>query len=232
MKWQLEISDCPTNATYPIKAFQIGDNGVKRGPFYLKVEDVISALQHRPENSDCDFSEMKHLTPCLPFGTIRYSKNDNGTRHRVTMVLEKRIWEIRYGDEDEFFSIGFPRLIIQYLVTGEKLRIAEMRIFAVQDDRQAIMDATPLFAFPYPNVRKSDGIVCWGLNERLELNSLTDLERAFRWFVAAPFNEDHGVITTLGINCFRTLIERVRDKDFDDNWLVPVNLNFGDLFKK
>lgn len=234
MRWQLEISDVPKNAVYPIEAFQIGENNVRRGPFYLKIEDVIEALQQNPENlhDADDLREKEQSTPCLPFGTIRYSKNKTGTRQRVTMLLEKKIWEIRYENEEEFFSIGFPKLVLQYLIvpTNEnRYRISEMRIYAIEDNGKPVTDETPLFIFPYPNVGKSNGIVCWGQNERLEIQSLTELERAFRWFVAAPFNEDHGVRTTLGIPHFRALIERIKDKPFNDAWLMPSNLKYGDL---
>lgn len=70
------------------------------------------------------------------------------------------------------------------------------------------------------------------MNQRLEIKDIVELERAFRWFVASPFNEDHGVRTTLGISRFRALIERIKEQPFDDDWLMPSNNKFGDLFKK
>ncbi|MDE3841012.1 hypothetical protein C0966_17245 (plasmid) [Bacillus methanolicus] len=235
MRWQFELTDVPKNAEYPIEAFQIGDNGVRRGPFYYRVEDIITALQQTPENAhDADaLRDEEHSTPVLPRGTIRYSRNNSGTKQRVTMVLDKKMWEIRYGEEDEFFTIGFPRMILQYLVVPANengFRISEMRIYSIQDNGQPVTEDTPLFTFPYPNVSKSNGIVCWGQNERLHIHSLVELERAFRWFVAAPFNEDHGVRTTHGINRFRTLIEKIREQSFEDDWLMPSNKVFGDLF--
>lgn len=235
MRWQFEICDVPSNAEYPVEAYQIGDNGVRRGPFYFRVEDLITALEQQPDNAyDADgLRGDETSTPSLPFGTIRYSRNEVGSKQRITMELKKKMWEIRYGNEDEFFTIGFPRMVLQYLVApvGEKLRISEMRIYAVPDNRQPISDGTPLFTFPYPNVGKSNGIVCWGLNQRLEIESIVQLERAFLWFVSAPFNEDHGVRTTLGISRFRALIERIKDRPFEDDWLMPSNIQFGDLFK-
>lgn len=107
----------------------------------------------------------------------------------------------------------------------------ETRLFAVLNDKKPIEDETPLFHFPYPNVGKSNGIVCWGRNQRLEITRLTELERAFQWFIASPFNEDHGVRTTHGIANFRKLIDRIQDKPFDDEWLIPIrNQSFRDLY--
>jgi hypothetical protein len=236
MRWQIDIADVPKNAEYPVEAFQIGDGGVKRGPFYLKVEDLITALQQTPDNVfDADsLKGEEYATPPLPFGTIRYSKNESGSRQRVTMLLDKKMWEVRYGDEKEIFSIGFPRMIVQYVVVSSNvkaLKITEMRIYAVLDDKKPITNETPLFLFPFPNVNKGNGIVCWGQNERLELNTLVELERAFRWFVSAPFNEDLGVRVKLGDYRFRVLLEKIKEQTFNDDWLVPAKLNFGDLFK-
>lgn len=237
MKWQFEIQDIPLNTEYPVIGYQTNDSGVKKGPFYFKIEDLINALSQTPENTyDAEGEKStEKSTPPLPFGTIRYSTNESGSKHRVTMLLPKKNWDIRYGNENDFFNIGFPRLVLQYLVVPvneSTFKISEMRIYAVKDDGQPIKEDTHLFIFPYPNVGKSNAIVCWGLNERLEISSLSELERAFRWFVSAPFNEDHGTRTTLGISSFRRLIETIKDKPFDDEWLMPSKMLFGDLFKK
>jgi hypothetical protein len=238
MKWQFELSDCPTNSTYPILAHQVLDNGVKRGSFYLTIDHLVEALQKKPDNLlDADaLRGEENSTPPLPFGTIRYSSNETQTRERITLEIPQKQWEIRYGigEKDDFYSIGFPRMVVQYLVinniNGDKT-IKEMRIYAVENNRKPIDDDTPLFIFPYPNVGKTNGIVCWGNNARLEIKSLVELEKSFLWFVSAPFNEDHGVRTTLGIPRFKELLEVIQDKPFDDEWLVPSKTVFRDLFK-
>jgi len=234
MKWQFEISDCPENSVYPVVAYSINDSGVKRGPYYLSPESLKQALDKEPENLlDADnIRSNESSTPPLPFGTIRYSANGTKSRERVTMEIPQKQWEIRYGDkEHEYFSIGFPRMIVQYLVANnsDKKVIKEMRIYAVLNNNQPITDDADIYVFPYPNVGKSNGIVCWGQNERLELSSLVELERAFRWFVASPFNEDHGVRTTLGVGQFQTLIEVIKDQPFNDDWLMPLNIKYSEL---
>lgn len=235
MKWQFEISDVPDNPDYPITAYQYTDSGVKRGPFYMSTESFIEALQKEPNNLlDADgIRGDEKSSPSLPFGTIRYSTNDTGTRERITMEIPKKQWDIRYQNDDNFFTIGFPRMVVQYLIVsnlqGNKV-IKEMRIYAVEDNRKPVSDDTPLFTFPYPNVGKENGIVCWGQNERLEIKELVELERSFFWFISAPFNEDHGVRTTLGFPSFKKLIEEIKDQPFNDEWLVPNNKDFGALF--
>ena len=234
MKWQFEISDCPSNAQHPILAHQVNDSGVKRGPFYFTIESLIEALKKEPDNLlDADaLRGDEHSTPPLPYGAIRYSSNETKTRERITMEIPKKQWEIRYREEETFFSIGFPRMVVQYLIVqfAGVRTIKEMRIYAVEDNRQPISNDTRLYTFPYPNVGKGNGIVCWGANARLEVNSLVELERSFLWFVSAPFNEDHGVRTTLGIPSFKKLLEVIEDKAFDDEWLLPTNQTFSDLF--
>src|SRR4051794_22271918 len=106
MKWQFEISDCPTNSTYPVLAHQVNDSGVKRGPFYLTIESLIEALKKEPNNLlDADtLRGNEHSTPPLPFGTIRYSSNETKTRERITLEIPKKQWEIRYGSEETFYT--------------------------------------------------------------------------------------------------------------------------------
>lgn len=236
MKWQFELSDCPINPAYPIKATQLYDNGVQKGPFHLTMEDFINSLKVEPDglhNAEKLVEEETNVSPTFPVGTIRYSSDPWHTRQRITMEIPQKQWDIKYGDDDEFFSIGFPRMVIQYLISSQndQKKMIETRLFAVLNDKKPIDDETPLFHFPYPNVGKSNGIVCWGRNQRLEITRLTELERAFQWFIASPFNEDHGVRTTHGIANFRKLIDRIQDKPFDDEWLIPIrNQSFRELY--
>ncbi len=237
MKWQFELTDEPINANYPITAKQILSNGISKGPFYLTTADFLAAFQSEPEElqePEKD-SVLDYTTPALPFGTIRYSSNDTRSRQLITLDIPQKDWEIRYGDSDDvFYTVGFPRLVLQYSVTRNSIEsemtIDQTRLYAVENNGKAITEDTRLFTFPYPNVGKGNGIVCWGRNQRLSITDIVELERMFRWFVAAPFNEDHGVRTTLGISNFRKLIETIQDQPFNDEWLMPANKTFGELF--
>ena len=106
MKWQFEFEDCPKNPIYPIKAIQEMDNGVKKGPVYLKITDLIEAMSTTPEGiHDADaLRKLETLvTPSLPYGAIRYSANEEQTRERITMEIPKKQWDIRYGENLMFY---------------------------------------------------------------------------------------------------------------------------------
>lgn len=231
MKWILEIADCPDNTDFPIKIFRENNAGVITGPKFMSIRDFLGAfIEADPVD---DIPEMD-FSPTLPLGTIRFGQDRTGSTQMVALEIPKKIWEIRYVNDGEIYSIGFPRLVATYLlrkITDNSLRIVEMRLFAVLDNKKSINDNTKLFTFPYPNVGKDNGIVCWGDNERPVIKSHVELERAFNWFVSAPFNEDLGVMTTLGIKSFHHLISWIKDKPFDDEWLISANKTFGELFK-
>lgn len=233
MKWQFELSDTPTNIDYPVVARQVYSNGIVKGPFYLSIDSMLATFAEEPEEPMAsELEQLDFVAPVLPYGTVRYAANASNSRQIIVMEIPKKQWEIRYGDNmDMFYTVGFPRLVVQYTLSQtatSNLNIEQTRIFAVEE-RHAITEDTPLFTFPYPNVGKTNGIVCWGRNTKMSITDVTELERMFRWFIAAPFNEDHGVSTTLGISNFRRLLEIVQNKPFDDEWLMPANMAFGEL---
>lgn len=237
MKWQFEITDCPKNPHYPITCYQVRDNGVKIGPSFIKLEDFLEAISTGPDDMllDADALRMEEtvVTPSLPFGTVRYSANADQTRERITMEIPKKQYDIRYGKDETMHFIGFPRMVVQYLVETyqDSRKVIETRLYAVLDDKQPITDDTPLFQFPYPNVGKENGIVCWGQNARFEIKELPELHKLFYSFISAPFNEDHGVRTTHGIPKFQGLLNQIEELAFDDEWLVPAGRKaFRDLF--
>lgn len=112
MKWQFEISDCPDNMDFPIIGHQILDSGIKRGPFQFAVETMIDILSgESPLTLDADGALGKEIhSPVLPLGTILYSHTEDFNRERVTMVLPKKTWHIRYGDEKELFTVELNSL--------------------------------------------------------------------------------------------------------------------------
>ncbi|MDQ0273505.1 hypothetical protein [Cytobacillus purgationiresistens] len=234
MEIHFKLSNCPSNIMYPVTIYQKCENGISKASVQVTIDELINTLQDKPTNllNADDSRTQEKSTPALPFGTIRYSATDSKDVERVTMVIPKKIWEIRYGDKnDHFYSIGFPKMVAQYkcINTQKSKVIQEMRLYAVSGNGP-INDDTDLYSFPYPNVGKSNGIVCWGQNQRLELESLVDLEKSFYWFVSAPFNEDYGVRTSLEIHNFRMLIETIEGQRFNDQWLLPLNMKYKDLF--
>jgi len=230
MEWVLVISDSPKNKDYPIIGHQIADNGARRGPFLFKVQDIVDSLvcpmnepNYMPGSGD-DFRNEKRI-PTLPYGTVGYSSSEEG-KERISMVIDKGIWPIKYHNNPaETYLIGFPKLIIQYVLlplgsTGHK-RIISTKIFAIEDDHKPVTNQTKLYLFPFPNVSKSNGTVCWGGNSNLTVANLTELEIIFPLFLAAPFGEDYGMSIADGSLNFGKYIQTAQDKPFNDDLLLP-----------
>lgn len=228
MKLQFEIVDVPKNLDYPVTAFTVNEAGIRKGPYAMSFDDLIDCLRAKATNVVDE--AYKSTSPVLPKGTVQYAENLEKTKCRVTIEIPKKQWDVRYGDDPTFHSIGFPRLLVQYelLRSFTFSHVTSVKIFAVADDSRPLTERTKLFHFPYPNVEKSEGRVCWGTNS-LRVNSVLELERTFSWFVAAPFGEDYGISTTLPVTTFRLLIEEIQNKPFEDEWLVPNNYILEDI---
>ncbi|MCM3390541.1 hypothetical protein LG296_19715 (plasmid) [Ureibacillus chungkukjangi] len=245
MKWIIEINDTPENKDYPITGYQECSNGVKRGPYLFTVADILKGLvpmtQHAPIHSEqtADYFKDEKRIPTLPFGTVGYSSDAFG-KERVTMVIDKEFWSIRYRNNEKSYLIGFPKLVIQYILVPvgntKHRRVVKTRLFAVKDDHKRITDETILYSFPFPNVKKtSGGEVCWGMNSDLTIQSLTELDQILHLFLNAPFNEDYGCRLANGVMHFGKYLETAQDVPFDDENLLPIpygakDFTFGLLY--
>ena len=238
MKWLFEFTDLPKNPFYPLVAYQELDSGEKRGPFYLSIDELIRAMR---EEMEVDHEETEYLihgeaicSPVLPKNVINYATNKEQTKEQITIELPKQQFDIKYQNTnaENIFFLGFPRMVVQFsLVKQEnsKRKLVDTKIFAVLDDGKPINEETPLYSFPYTNVGKQNGVVCWGSNTALYLEELSELNRAFQMFISSPFNEDRGVRTTHGIGNFRKLIDCIEGLPFDDEWLIPINQALKDI---
>ena len=238
MKWQLELSDVPENPTHPIVGIPVYDDGIKGTPQYFTIQDIVKAMTESEtslEDVEGEALAEEH-SPILPKNTIRYSKSGDGKRLRITMEIPKHKTFIQHDSLDkELVEIGFPRMVVQFLVeetrnTEKTFIMQQTRIFAVKDDNKPIQATTPLYSFPFPNVMKGSGVVCWGSNSRLEYSCLSELERAFVWFTSAPFNEDYGVSLLNIKSTFLKYIEEFQSLDFNDEMLNPLKVDFSSLF--
>ena len=252
MKWILEISDNPKNPNYPVIGQQVYDNGTKKRPVMLSIESVVNALTTGPvESASTDTTNYSNerSTPLLPPNTIAFSTSEQGKYERLTMMIEKSTWFIRYHSEDTLYEIPFPKMILQIALrpvsNSLKRRVIETNIFAIMDSHSVIDENTELFYFPYPNVSKEGGKVCWGANT-FTLDSVAACERFFTQFVAAPFNEDYGMMldykfenshnaenTRNGL--FKEFIQHVtynKILHFEDDWLLPTNKKLSDILGK
>ncbi len=250
MKWTLEISDNPVNPDYPVIGQRTFDNGTKGQSVMLTIESVVNALTSGPVegsslSDETDYSKER-CTPLLPRNTLSFSYSEKGNYERLTMVVDKATWFIRYLSDEELYEIPFPKMIIQLALrpveNSLKRRVIETNIFAVMDNHAVIDENTELFYFPYPNVSKESGQVCWGTNTFI-LDSVAASERFLTQFFSAPFNEDYHLMidydykksndfSKLDIGEFKYFIQHVTDnniKQFDDNWLLPSKKRLSDI---
>lgn len=229
MKLQFEIEDMPKNLDYPVTAFTVNEAGIRKGPYSMSFDDLVDCLRATATNVS-DNDPFKSTSPILPKGTVHYAENRSQTHCRVTLDIPKKEWDIRYGDEPSFYSVGFPRMIVSYelVKSVSSFKVTKVRIFALMEDANPLTGKTQLFKFPFPNVEKETGTVCWGTNV-VSVNSVQELERTFTWFVAAPFGEDYGVSINLPYRSFRQLIEENDSKPFEDEWLIPTRFTLEDI---
>ncbi|MDD1505529.1 hypothetical protein PVA17_22680 [Lysinibacillus sp. CNPSo 3705] len=252
MKWILEISDNPIDPNYPVIGTQVYDNGTKKIPVMLSMEMVVHALTSGPvESASTDNTNYSNerRTPILPPNTISFSTSEQGEYERLTMTVDKSTWFIRYHSEETLYEIPFPKMIFQIALRpvsdSMKRRVIETNIYAILDSPSAIDEDTELFYFPYPNVSKESGKVCWGSNT-FTLDSVAACERFFTQFVAAPFNEDYGMMVDYKFETgqkaenkrngqFKEFIQHITDNkilQFEDDWLLPTNKILADILGK
>lgn len=235
MEWILKFNDQPINADFPIEAHYEAAPGLKSGTRYFSFDQIVDILQNRNSlegslHSPTIARAELILSPILPEGTIMYAQDPNKELEQVVFEIPQKTFDIQYRVAGALHEMPFPRMvaICELESMGNEKKIGSMRIFAVENNNQPITENTPLFTFPYTNVMKATGSVCWGINDRLLVSSLQEAKKALFLFFSAPFNEDHGVRTTLGINQFQALIKKLEGQQFSDDLLLPHNRTFGE----
>lgn len=230
MEWIFKISDEPKIADFPVEAHYEPTPGLKSKTQFFSLEQIIEVLQNRDfEEDTLESSELARadmvISPILPEGTIMYAQHPNNELEQIAFEIPQKTFDIQYKTSGNLHAMPFPRMIVicELEKSDDKKKIGSMRVFAVENNQQPITEDTPLFSFPYTNVMKSTGSVCWGLNKRILVSSLHEVRKAIFLFLSAPFNEDHGVRTTLGINEFQALIKKLEGQPFSDEYLLPLN---------
>lgn len=238
-----EISPNFENKTTPIAYYKQLDNGAKTARKYITIADLVTALSQpvdivRGEEGISSNFENETRIPILPPNTLGYSSS-KGTlmKERVTIVIPKGVYPIQYIFKNIITThlIGFPKLIMQNVVVSipntKQRRIVETYLFAIKDDRKPIDEQTELYSFPFPNVDKTTGGVCWGANADISIEQLSNLDIVFTKFISAPFNEDYGCYLKNGIQNFKSYLElEVEDVPFNDDYLLPTNKKVGQLY--
>lgn len=239
MEWILKLNDQPKNADFPIEAHYEVSPGLKSSTRYFSFDQVVEILQNRNSlegslSSPSIAREELLISPILPEGTIMYAQHPDNALEQVVFEIPQKSFDIQYKVAGALHELPFPRMvaICELERIGDEKKIGSMRIFAIENNNEPISETTPLFSFPYTNVMKGTGSVCWGINDRLLVSSLQEVKKALFLFFTAPFNEDHGVRTSLGINQFQALIKKLEGQQFSDDLLLPHNKTFGEVMKE
>lgn len=222
MKWTFEVNDVPDSLERPFIGQIINDNGSKTPKLSYTVSDVIEIIS----SMNNDYVAKKVDTFILPKNTIK--KEFFGSKILYTLIVDKNLWDIKYQTITENHFIGFPKLIVQYLVSDSiPCRIISMRVAALKESDE-INNETQLYKFPFPNVEKYTAKVCINLSDAKYDHS--ELHLAFKDFLAAPFNEDFGLALKLDkTSQFAAYLENKAELPFDDNELVPMNLQLKEF---
>ena len=231
MKVEFSISDAPRNPNFPFEINTINDGGVKSGPKYATYEDIVAMLG----KSTGIMSEYPDDMILLPRGTIIHQVTNTKDRHKLAFIIDKMEWPIQYESNGRATRhvIGFPKLIaiVKIRTVKDGYMLDGVKLYAVNESDKINL-GTALFTFPFTNVSKDSHLVCFGNNEMPIVNCLSELERFFNLFVAAPFGEDYGCRTSHGIHKFSDLLPIVENNPFNDDWLVPAHDTLGHVFKR
>lgn len=257
MKYVFEISTDPVNKDFPIEMRKKLSNGAVTPPRYMRVEDLAELLSQPVESVNFDAVvnepgvklDNEVGTPLLPLNTVSFSSAEGKAIYeRILVTVPKGIYPISYRDTDNTYLVGFPKLLMQFTLIGErtdkhdtgKRRIIGTKVYALKDER-LVKESTPLYVFPFPNVNKSDGMVCWGGNSSdLLINKLSELDLIATKFVTSAFNEDYNILMDFTsskeneavkpVKSFEEYIEAYEDTTFNDDLLIPTpNLNVASL---
>lgn len=217
MEFLIKLTDRLRSFTDYVSVTKQTEQGVVLGEYRMTLSDVIKCL------TDSGIEGQRTETPFLPKNCIKLVTKLNG--FEVYIEIPKRQWLVTYQDKQ--MHIGFPRMVFKYDIYSNQIRF--MQLVAIKDDKGRINGETPLFFFPFSNVDKENSKVCMGSNELPTIKCLSQLDTMHNLFFSAPFGEDYGCITTEGQSVSK-IFDLLKEKDFNDEWLVPIGSTFNEFF--
>lgn len=217
MKWFLELNDNPIDYRRPFIAYTEEDNGIKSSKRMYAISEIIRIL----EKQNYEQESIKQLSSdVLPVNTIKKVQTPNWTY--ITMLVEKKCWDIKYQTVSQNYYIGFPRLAVQFKITNtHPFKIISMRVVALKE-KDIISNDTKLYAFPFPNVDQTSCKVCITFPQE-SYTEQRELEKVFKYFISAPFNEDYSIkMQNINVQNFASYLSTYENLEFDDNHLKPM----------
>jgi hypothetical protein len=167
----------------------------------------------------------------LPSGTVEYIPVSTAEKGGFVIVIEReksiRPFKIGMDGQIHEFNIGYPRLLFRFFfLAGEFM---SLHVRAVKGTKPVRKD-TPLYSYPFSNVY-SDGRACLGsykyppVKEPLNVETYPEV-----FFEMVNTIELH---YPLGGNMpLSKLIEICRDREFDDNLLIPCGETYEAFARK
>lgn len=199
----------------------------------IEIKTLLSILEEsmgtskksvRRERAERD---VLYSSPIFPsYHGVHVAQHIIKDKDREFFILqrEKRQGKFAFYD-DVFDNIGLPGMIFMLQIMNEV--IVDLRVFAIKDE--IITESTELYAYPFPNVSSSGG-VCLGSNNLSEykIKSANNLHSFPSMFFMMPATHELRNQNTSGLNV-RPLLQKLKGNEFNDDYLVKSNINYGDL---
>lgn len=184
---------------------------------------AIIAANQQIKLESIDVVESPIFTVGDGISTVQTRDYNTGSR-TVILVREARPMDITYFD-DVYKNVGMPRLL--FAIKIYKNVIQTVKVMAVKDF--IIKEDTELYEYPFSNVSRGSGNVCFGMNRisSIDIPSLTALHSIPDMFLSMPNNNDSYGHNLSGL-AYRPLLEELVDKPFNNDWLEPAHKSYKD----
>jgi hypothetical protein len=197
---------------------------------YISFNDfaqAILAANQQVKFEAIDVVDSPIFTVGHGISTVQTREYSTGSR-TVILVREPMPMDITYFD-DVYKNVGIPRLLFGIKIYQNIIQ--SVRIMAIKDF--IIKENTPLYEYPFSNVSRGTGNVCFGMNRvsSIDVTHLTALHSIPDMFLSMPNNNDNYGHNLSGLD-YRPLLERLSDKPFDDNWLEPAKKTYKEWFEQ
>ena len=196
---------------------------------YLSFNDFAKAILAANQQINMDTAEVID-SPIFPVGygvsTVQTRELSTGARI-VVLVRDAMPADITYHN-DKFKKVGIPKLLFGVKIFQNIIQ--SVKIMAVKDF--IIKEDTKIFEYPFSNVSKCSGNVCFGMNRvsSIDVSSLTALHSLPDLFLSMPNNDDNYGHNLSGL-AYRPLLKALVNKSFKKEWLEPSNRTYKDWFE-
>lgn len=197
---------------------------------YISFNDfaqAILAANNKVKFESAEVIDSPILTVGYGISTVQTRDYSTGSK-TIILVREPMPMDILYFD-NIYKSVGMPRLLFSIKIY--KNIIQSVRVMALKDS--IIKEDTQLYEYPFSNVSRVSGNICFGLNKisSIDIPNLTALHSIPDMFLSMPNNNDNYGHNLSGLS-YRPLLEELSYKDFNNDWLEPSNRTYRDWFNQ